>query len=76
VPTAVVATTDDEVVPPRDQIELAQAIPSATLRILPGGHHGCVTEPGQFVPALVDACREVADRTSVRAPAAVAKLAC
>jgi 3-oxoadipate enol-lactonase len=76
VPTAVVATTDDEVVPARDQIALAQAIPSATLRILPGGHHGCVTAPDQFVPGLVDACRDVADRTRVSAPAAIAKVAC
>jgi 3-oxoadipate enol-lactonase len=72
VPTAVVATTYDEVVPARDQIALAQEIPSATLRILPSGHHGCVTEPDKFVPALVDACREVADRTRARKPAQMA----
>ena len=64
VPTAVVATTDDDVVPARHQIALARAIPSATLRKLPGGHHGCVTAPDTFVPMLVDACREVADRTT------------
>jgi 3-oxoadipate enol-lactonase len=76
VPTAVVATTDDEVVPARDQIALAQEIPSATLRILPGGHHGCVTEPDIFVPALVDACREVADRVRARTPAEIVEVAC
>jgi 3-oxoadipate enol-lactonase len=76
VPTAVVTTTDDEVVPARDQIALARVIPSATLRVLPGGHHGCVTEPDMFVPALVEPCREVADRTRARTPAAVVKVAC
>ena len=76
VPTAVVATTADEVVPARNQIALAEAIPSATLRILPGGHHGCVTEPDQFVPALVDACREIADRSKESAPSEIVKVAC
>ena len=75
VPAAVVATTDDDVVPARHQIALAHAIPSATLRMLPGGHHSCVTEPDQFASALVDACREVADRTLAKAPAAIAKVA-
>jgi 3-oxoadipate enol-lactonase len=62
VPTAVVATTDDEVVPVADQLALARSIPASTLRTLPGGHHGCVTAPQRFVPALVDACCEIAAR--------------
>ncbi len=53
-----------------------EAIPSATLRILPGGHHGCVTEPDQFVPALVDACREIADRSKASTPSEIVKVAC
>ena len=64
VPTAVVATTEDEVVPPAQQLALAEAIPAATLRRLATGHHGCVTDPQQFVPVLVDACLEVAERVA------------
>ena len=66
VPTTVVATTDDDVVPPTQQLALAAAIPDATLRELATGHHGCVTDPDRFVPLLVDACLEVADRVAGR----------
>jgi pimeloyl-ACP methyl ester carboxylesterase len=74
VPTTVVATTADEVVPPRRQLALADAIPSASLRLVAGGHAVCTTAPQRFVPALVAACREVAVRatpgTSARTDAA------
>lgn len=76
VPTAVVATRDDEVVPARQQVALAMAIPSATLHSLAGGHHGCVTEPEAFVPVLVDACLDVAARTTPAPGSAVSKIAC
>ena len=62
VPTAVIATTADDLVPPRRQLELADAIPNATLRRVAGGHAVCTTNPRRFVPALVDACAEVAAR--------------
>lgn len=75
VPTAVVATVDDDVVPSRRQLALARAIPGATLRRLRGGHHACVTHPEAFVPALIDACREVAHRAAARAPYEVVELA-
>lgn len=74
VPTAVVATTADDVVPARHQLALAASIPSATLRTVAIGHHGCVTHPDRFVPVLVDACREVADRAA-RASCSLARLA-
>ncbi len=70
VPTAVVATTEDEVVPPAQQLALADAIPGATLHRLDTGHHGCVTDPDRFVPLLVDACLDVADRASAAAQVA------
>lgn len=67
VPTAVIATMADEVVPTLHQLELARSIPGATLRRMSGGHHQCVTEPNRFEPVLVDACREVAARSTVQA---------
>ena len=62
VPTAVIATCDDDVVPHRRQLALAEAIPGATVRAVGGGHSACTATSGHFVPALVDACVEVADR--------------
>jgi pimeloyl-ACP methyl ester carboxylesterase len=67
VPTAVVATMGDEVVPPRRQLALAEAIPDATLRRVAGRHAVCTTDPRRFVPALVDACAEVAGLAASRA---------
>ena len=65
VPTAVIATHDDEIVPHRRQLALARVIPGATLRAVAGGHSACTTAPEQFVPALVEATVEVADRAPV-----------
>jgi pimeloyl-ACP methyl ester carboxylesterase len=64
VPTAVIATTADDIVPPHRQLALAAAIPNATLRRIEGGHAVCTKNPQRFVPALVDACAEVAERAS------------
>jgi pimeloyl-ACP methyl ester carboxylesterase len=70
VPTTVIATTADDIVPPRRQLDLADAIPNATLRRVAGGHAVCTTNPRRFVPALVDACLEVAARHHVLGVAA------
>lgn len=67
VPTAVIATSGDDIVPPRRQRALADAIPDATLRAVSGGHAVCTSDPRRFVPALVAACTEVADRAAVAA---------
>jgi 3-oxoadipate enol-lactonase len=72
VPTSVIVTTDDEVVPPRHQIALANAVPAATIHRLPGGHHECVTAPEKFVPVLANACREVAGRIAATSSLAAA----
>jgi 3-oxoadipate enol-lactonase len=66
VPTTVIATSADDVVPPRRQLALAGAIPNATVRIVDGGHSVCTTNPLRFVPALIDACTEVATRAAAR----------
>lgn len=68
VPTTVVATTRDELVPIAEQRALAAAIPGAELVEVAGTHQVCVTDPGVFVPALVAACRSVAARIAAKHP--------
>ena len=62
VPTAVVLTEADRVVPPARQAKLAAAIPGATVHAAPIDHGGCVVEAEAFVPVLVDAVQDVARR--------------
>ncbi len=64
VPTAVLVTTLDELVPPSRQYKLAASIPGADLFEVEGDHDACVV-PGAFVPTLVRACRAVARRSGV-----------
>jgi pimeloyl-ACP methyl ester carboxylesterase len=65
VPTAVIVTTRDQLVPPHRQRKLANAIPGATVHEVDGDHGACGLVWRQFVPTLVDACRSVADRANV-----------
>ena len=69
VPTAVVVTTRDRIVPPGRQLRLAAAIPGATVVELPADHGVCVTAPGLFADALLEACRAVAPPAVVPEPA-------
>jgi pimeloyl-ACP methyl ester carboxylesterase len=62
VPTAVVVTTQDAVVSPRNQRELAQRLADASVFEAPGGHGIFVEDPEQFVPVLVAACLDVGRR--------------
>jgi 3-oxoadipate enol-lactonase len=62
VPTAVVVTENDRLVPPSRQRALAAAIPGATVHAIPGDHGACVARADLFVPALVDACESVTRR--------------
>ncbi len=57
VPTAVVVTTEDRVVPAARQRQLAADIPGASVWPVYGDHSVCVSDPVAFVPTLVDACR-------------------
>ena len=75
VPTTVIATMADEVVPTPYQLALAHTIPGATLRRVRGGHHQCVTEPHRFEPVLLDACREIAARSTVLGVISAARVA-
>ena len=65
VPTAVVITTQDQLVPPRRQYRLAASIPGAKIFEVAGDHLACVRAAERFVPLLVEACEHVnARRTS------------
>jgi pimeloyl-ACP methyl ester carboxylesterase len=63
VPTAVVLTMRDSLVPPHRQRKLAESIPGATIHPVDADHGACAAAPHRFVPALVAACRSVAART-------------
>jgi len=64
VPTAVVATTGDQLVPPRRQLAMAEAIPGARVFPVAADHAACAAAPRLFVPALVAACADVAARAA------------
>jgi len=59
VPTAVVLTMQDAVVPLRHQIQLFEAIPRAQAWRIDAGHDAIVARPARAVPILVEACRSV-----------------
>ena len=65
VPTAVVVTALDQVVPPKRQRAMAEAIPGALRIEVEGDHGACVNDAARFVPALVDACTDVARRAGL-----------
>jgi pimeloyl-ACP methyl ester carboxylesterase len=65
VPVAVVATMRDSLVAPARQLALARSIPGARVFPVQGDHAVCVTHPRRFVPALLDACQDVAARAAV-----------
>ena len=68
VPTAVLLTTRDELVPPVRQRKLASSIPGAELFEVDGDHDACMRSRA-FAPTLVRACLSVANRAGV-SPAA------
>ena len=59
VPTAVVVTDHDDVVPVHRQLDLTSRLPDASLHRVAGGHAVCTLDPERFLPALVDACHSV-----------------
>ena len=64
VPTAVVVTMLDELVPAVRQRKLARSIPGAEVFEVEGDHDACVRLPA-FPPTLVRACLSVARRAGV-----------
>ncbi|WP_204164394.1 alpha/beta fold hydrolase [Nocardioides daejeonensis] len=59
VPTAVVVTLHDKVIPPHRQIALARRIPGATVHEIAAGHAAVVREAERFVPAFAQAVHTV-----------------
>lgn len=55
VPTSVVVTMDDPVVPPRRQVKLWDWIPGSEVYRVPGGHDAVVVNAKHFVPQLLRA---------------------
>ncbi len=62
VPTAVVVTRHDRVVPARRQWKLARALPDATVVELDGGHDVFLHSPARFGAAVESACAAVCAR--------------
>ena len=61
VPTSVVVTMTDEVVPLRRQIKLFESIPGAEVFRIDAGHDACVAHPA-FVPQLMRAVESALTR--------------
>jgi 3-oxoadipate enol-lactonase len=59
VPTAVVITTEDQLVPPSRQYRLAASIPGAKIFEVAADHLACVRAASRFVPVLLAACEYV-----------------
>lgn len=66
VPTAVLVTTVDELVPPVRQRKLASSIPGAEVFEVAGDHDACIRS-AVFAQTLVRACLSVARRAGARA---------
>lgn len=66
VPTSVVVTRRDRVIPASRQRALAMRIPAATTHEVDTGHAGCVLGAEAFVPVLLEACASVAARVGDR----------
>jgi len=64
VPAAVVLTTQDRVVPPSRQRELAELIPGSVVHEVDAGHGACLNAVDRFLPAFLAACRQVAAAAS------------
>jgi len=60
VPTAVIVTRHDRLIPAARQREMAGLIPGAVIHEVDGGHGAFVTAAERFIPSLLTACRAVA----------------
>jgi pimeloyl-ACP methyl ester carboxylesterase len=62
VPTSVIVTMRDEIVPLRRQIRLFEEIPGAEVVRIDGGHDAVVARADVFVPALIGAVESALSR--------------
>lgn len=65
VPSAVLVTTRDELVPVGRQRKLAASIPDASVYEIEGDHAACIARADEFASALVRACHDVAGRADL-----------
>lgn len=63
VPTAVLVTERDLIVPPRRQVRVLESIPGARGYRVDAGHDAVIALAPQFVPILLAACTGVAERS-------------
>jgi 3-oxoadipate enol-lactonase len=75
VPTAVVVTARDRIVPARRQLKLARAIPGASVHEIDAGHGACVNAPQVFAHALFEACCSVERGRDTMLPASLTQVA-
>lgn len=68
VPTAVLLTRRDQLVPPARQSAMARMIRGATVHDVEGDHMVVGLDTDEFIPVLVDACTEVAERAAATDP--------
>ena len=66
VPTAVIVTMNDQVVPVRRQLQLFEGIPTAVAYRVDGRHNAVVNNAETYVPTLLEACGYVAERGGLR----------
>jgi 3-oxoadipate enol-lactonase len=63
VPTSVVITTQDQVIPPERQQRLLELLKDVDVHLVDGGHNAIYAEQRTYVPKLVAACSSVYQRT-------------
>lgn len=66
VPTAVLITAHDKVIPLERQRELAARIPTATVHEIAAGHASCVLQADIFLAGLLEACATTVARADER----------
>ncbi len=64
VPTSVIVTMTDEVVPVRRQIELFESIPTAAAFRVDAGHDAAISAAERYVPTAISAIASVTERAS------------
>jgi len=62
VPTAVIVTMQDQVVPVRRQLALFEGIPTAVAYRVDGQHDAVVSQADTYLPVLLEACDQVVGR--------------
>jgi 3-oxoadipate enol-lactonase len=67
VPSAVIVTQRDQLVPPQRQRGLLAALPHARGYAVDAGHDAVIARPDVFVPTLVAACTNVVERSRIEA---------